>query len=283
LNFTIPSSIGTDFKIYSVDADGTLHEATKAADGTEYITLEKVGTLKDSLTTAAIKAVISGPINGTDIRHMRTLINEHSLSSIDITNATIKSGGVYYGTYKSVANAIGNSAFIDCLKLTSITLPKGISKIESNAFARSGLTGIVIPNSVTTIEGDAFAYCKNLNTVFIGPNIKNLGQGVFYNSDVKDVYIYATTPPSTPAYLFSSNPVIHVYASSLSAYKASSWAQYGKIVGDLDNFTSIEQPSEEPAIDDANAPVYDLMGRKVTNLIPGVIYIRGGKKFIAKP
>jgi hypothetical protein len=40
---------------------------------------------------------------------------------------------------------------------------------------------------------------------------------------------------------------------------------------------------EEPAIDYKNAPVYDLMGRKVTNLIPGVIYIRGGKKFIAKP
>ena len=283
LNFTIPSSIGTDFKLYSVDADGTLHEATKAADGTEYITMEKVGTLKDSLTTMAIKAVISGPINGTDIKYMRTLINENSLTSIDIANATIKAGGIYYGTYKSIANGIGNSAFIDCLNLTSITLPKGISKIETNAFTRSGLTGIVIPNSVTTIDSDAFAYCKNLNTVFIGPNTKNFSQGVFYSSDVKDVYIYATTPPSTPAYLFSSNPKIHVLAKSLSAYKASSWAQYGTIVGDLDNYTSIEQPNAEVEGYDANAPVYDLMGRKVTDLIPGVIYIRGGKKFIAKP
>ena len=77
--------------------------------------------------------------------------------------------------------------------------------------------------------------------------------------------------------------MIHVFASSLAAYKASSWADYGTIVGDLDKYTSIEQPQEEVESSDANAPVYDMFGRRVTNLIPGVIYIRGGKKFIAKP
>ena len=283
LNFYIPSSITTEFTIYSVDADGTLHEALKAGDGTEYVTLTKVGTLKDSLSTDAIKAVISGPMYGLDIKYLRTLLTNGNLSSIDISDATIKTGGAYYGSYKSIANGIGSCAFYECGNLTNITLPKGITKIEYQAFASTGLTGIVIPNSVTTIGGDAFAYCKNLSTVFMGPNIKSLGQGVFYSSEVKDVYIYATTPPSTPAYLFSSKPVIHVFASSLAAYKASSWADYGTIVGDLDKYTSIEQPQEEVESSDANAPVYDMFGRRVTNLIPGVIYIRGGKKFIAKP
>lgn len=283
LTFCVPSSIGTDFTIYSVDADGTLHEAIKAGDATEYVTLAKAGTLKDSLTTSAIKAVISGPINGVDIKYLRELLTKGNLSSIDIKEAEIKTGGTYYSTYKSIANVIGSHAFYNCGNLTYINLPKGITKIETNAFANSGLTGIVIPNNVTTIGGDAFAYSKNLNIVTMGTKVKSISQGAFYSSPVKEAYIYATTPPSVSAYLFSSNPVIHVYASSLAAYKASDWAQYGTLVGDLDNYTSIELPQEDVESKDANAPVYDMFGRRVTNLIPGVIYIRGGKKFIAKP
>ena len=283
LKFYIPTSITTEFKIYSVDADGTLHEVEKAGDGTQYVTLTTAGTLADSLTTDAIKAVISGPINGTDIKYLRKLINEYSLSTIDLTNATIKSGGAYYSSYKSIANGIGEYAFYECSKLTSIILPSSITSIRSNAFSNSGLTGAFIPNTVTTVGGDAFAYSKSLNTVTIGSKVKSLAQGVFYSSPVKDAYVFAATPPSVSAYLFSSNPVIHVYASSLAAYKASDWAQYGTLVGDLDNYTSIEQTIEDAESNDADAPVYDLMGRRVTQMKAGNIYIRGGKKFIAKP
>lgn len=282
LNFCIPSSIGTDFTIYSVDADGTLHEVEKAGDGTEYITLTTAGTLPDSISESAIKAVISGPINGTDIKHMRTLVNDGSLSSIDLSDVQVKSGGLaYYGTTKSVANVINNYSFYNCYNLTNIVLPKSITRIGANAFANSGIKGVVIPDNVVTVNGDAFAYCKSLTTVTVGAKVKTMAQGVFYSSPVKDAYVAPLTPPSVSAYLFSSKPVIHVYAEALAAYKASDWAQYGTIVGDLDNYTSIEQPEQEP--DDKNAPVYDIFGRKATKLIPGAIYIRGGKKFIAKP
>ena len=282
LNFCVPSSITTEFTIYSVDADGTLHEVEKSGEGTQYVTLTKAGTLSDSLTTEAIKAVISGPINGYDIKYLRKLINEYNLSSIDLSGATIKDGGTYYNSYKSIANVIGNYAFYECSKLTNIILPGSIKKINANAFANSGLTGAFIPDGVTTVGGDAFAYSKSLNTVTIGSSVKTLDQGVFYSSPVKDAYVYATTPPSVSAYLFSSSPVIHVYASSLAAYKASNWAQYGTIVGDLDNYTAIEPITPDADSNDANAPVYDLMGRKVANMQPGMMYIRNGKKFIAK-
>ena len=282
LNFCIPSSITTEFTIYSVDADGTLHEVEKSGEGTQHVTLTKAGTLSDSLTTEAIKAVISGPINGYDIKYLRKLINEYNLSSIDLSGATIKDGGTYYNSYKSIANVIGNYAFYECSKLTNIILPGSIKKINAKAFANSGLTGAFIPDGVTTVGGDAFAYSKSLNIVTIGSSVKTLDQGVFYSSPVKDAYVYATTPPSVSAYLFSSSPVIHVYASSLAAYKASDWAQYGTIVGDLDNYTAIEPITPDADSNDANAPVYDLMGRKVANMQPGMMYIRNGKKFIAK-
>ena len=285
LNFYIPSSITTEFTIYSVDADGTLHEAIKAGDGTQYVTLTTAGALDDSLTTEAIKAVISGPINSTDFKYIRQLINDYDLSSIDLWNANIKSGGrAYYETYTCPVNTIGAKLFYNCSNLTNIILPKTITRINSNAFANSGITGISIPDNVTTVYGDAFAYCKNLETVIIGRKVSELSQGVFYSSPVKDAYVYATTPPKVSAYLFSSKPVIHVYASSLAAYKASDWAQYGTLVGDLDNYTAIEDVEPDNVENNTDAAIYDLSGRRVkaSELKPGSIYVRKGKKFIAK-
>ena len=285
LNFYIPSSITTEFTIYSVDADGTLHETFKAGDGTQYVTLTTAGALDDSLTTTAIKAVISGPINSTDFKYIRQLINDYDLSSIDLWNTNIKSGGrAYYETYTCPVNTIGAKLFYNCTNLTSIVLPKTITKINSNAFANSGITGISIPDNVTIVYGDAFAYCKNLSTVTIGRKVTEMAQGVFYSSPVKDAYVYAATPPKVSAYLFSSKPVIHVYASSLAAYKASDWAQYGTLVGDLDNFTAIEDVEPDTVEECVDAPIYDLFGRRVKEsaLKPGTIYVRKGKKFIAK-
>ena len=281
LSFCIPSSIGTDFTIYSIDADGTLRDTYKAGDGTQYIALTEAGTLKDSLSSFAIKAVISGPINGTDIKYMRKLINEEGLATLDLTGASITSGGeAYYNSYKSTNNILGSHAFYECLNLTSIALPAGIKNIGTNAFVRSGLKGITIPESVTIINGDAFAYCKSLETVTIGSKVTSISQGAFYSSPVKDAFVHALTPPKISAYLFSSKPTIHVYKASLDAYKASAWAEFGTIVGDLDKYTSIELTPEDA--DDSEAPVYDLNGRKTTTLEKGKIYVRKGKKFIAK-
>ena len=284
LTFYIPSSITTEFTIYSVDADGTLHEVEKTGEGTKYVTLTKAGTLADSLSTDAIKAVISGPINGLDIKYMRQLINEGSLSSIDLTNAKVNGGGKYDDSHTSVTNGIGAYAFNNCKGLININIPESVTKIYSNAFASSGLTGVYVPENVTSLGEDAFAYCGSLEQVVIGSKMKTLSKGAFYNSPVKEVFVFATTPPNVEAsYIFSSSPTVHVYKASLEAYKASKWADYaGKIVGDLDNYTSIEQPQQDVEENDANAPIYDLSGRRVKELQPGKMYIRKGKKFIAK-
>lgn len=289
LNFSIPSSITEPFTIYSLDADGTMHEVEKAGEGAEVVWLNKVGELSDSLSANAIKATIGGLINGTDFRYMRKLINEHNLQSIDLTQATVKSGGLaYYETYRSTANAMGSHVFHGLKKLISIRLPEKLTKIEENAFSNSGLKEIEIPNSVTTIGGDAFAYCDALNRVIVGEKVRTMGQGVFYNSKVKDAYVKPMTPPTISSYLFSSKPIIHVHAQALDDYKASPWAEFGTLVGDLDEWeilTDIQAPREEQQFKDGQwteTPCYDLFGRKVTRLQCGTIYIRNGKKFILK-
>ncbi|MBQ4002929.1 MAG: hypothetical protein II600_03035, partial [Bacteroidaceae bacterium] len=111
------------------------------------------------------------------------------------------------------------------------------------------------------------------------------GQGVFYNSAVKDAYVKALTPPSISAYLFSSNPTIHVYARALAAYQASAGAEFGTLVGDLDEYeviTAEEQIPKRRVVTD-DAAIYDLSGRSVGRNQPAGIYIRRGKKIFVKP
>ena len=139
---------------------------------------------------------------------------------------------------------------------------------------------------MTAVGEDAFAYCKRLARVVIGEKVKTLAKGAFYNSEVKDVFVKPTTPPAISSYLFSSKPRIHVYKSALSAYKASDWAEYGTIIGDLDDYdlTPVQAPRTQPQLATSTAaPVYDLFGRRVTALKPNTIYVRNGCKFITAP
>jgi len=289
----IPKSIGRDFTIYSVDADGTLHEVTKAGNGEESVTLATAGTLQTELMddkVNVIKLAVGGKINGKDIKYMRQLINEGNLQSINLSEAkVVTGGGAYYtgnGTsYSTSLNSMGDYSFYGLRKLACMNLPLTITKIGSNAFCRTGLSMIEIPDKVTTIGDDAFAYCSNLNAVIIGKAVKTISKGAFYDSKVKDVYCKALTPPSVSSYLLSSNPTIHVYASALSKYQSSDWANYGTIVGDLTDeiIDGLQALPEEEIVNgqcSMSNETYDLMGRKVTKMQPGSIYIRDGKKIV---
>ena len=287
-NFCIPTSIGDSFTLHSLDADGSLHEITKVGSGTEYVEMPKAGVLADLLSEKAIKAVISGNINGRDIKYMRQLIDSGNLASIDLSGVKIiTGGGSYYQSYTTALNVMGAYAYDSFKKLVSMKLPLLITKIGDRAFRFSGLKMISIPDKVTTIGLEAFGGCEMLTTVIIGKKVNSISQGVFYNSPVKDVYVKALTPPTLSEYIFNSKPTIHVYASVLAKYQASSWAKFGTIVGDLtdDIIDGIEELSEYPEYSEhseSSATTFDLLGRRVTNPQLGSIYIRNGKKFMMK-
>lgn len=287
-HFCIPASVGRNIKLYSYDADGSLHEITRVAGGAEYVEMPEAGVLADMLPEGAIKATISGNINSTDVRYLRQLITEGNLASIDLMNANVRSGGTaYYESYKTGYNNLGAYAFDSFKKLVSMRLPLKITKIDTRAFRFSGLKMIDIPDAVTSIALEAFGGCESLTTAIIGKMVKTMSQGVFYNSPVKHVYVKALTPPTLSAYIFNSNPTIHVYASALSQYQASDWAKFGTIVGDLtdemiDGIEALESTDNREQTMVFDGAVFDLFGRRVTNLQPEHIYIRNGKKFLMK-
>jgi hypothetical protein len=274
-NFCIPSSIGNDFTIYSYDADGSLHEVALAGSGTVYVTLTSAGTLKSKLeNNQAIKLVVSGPINATDLNYMKQLINKENLQSIDLEQAR--------------TNSIAANAFSGIKKLAAIKLPLTITSIGSNAFSNSDLRMIIIPDKVTTIGGDAFAYCGNLTTVIVGERVRSMDQGVFYSSAVKDAYFKPLTPPTLNGvsdYLFSGKDrIIHVYSNAVEKYKKAGWDRFGTIVGDLETSEIIVTPIVAPMADSKtileDGPAYNLQGVQVSDLQSGTIYIQNGKKFM---
>lgn len=275
-NFCIPTSVGHGFTIYSFDADGTYHKVKRAGSGTEYVVLTTAGTLKTELqNNQVIKLIISGPIGTSDFTYMKQLINTENLQSIDLSQAS--------------ATSLAANVFQNYKKLVAIKLPETLTSIGSAAFSSSGIKFICIPDNVTSVGGDAFAYCSNLSSVIIGASVKTMDQGVFYSSNVKEAYVKPLTPPQLNGvsdYLFSgNNRIIHVYPSAVNAYIDANWERFGTIVGDLtdemvDGIEEIPECSEDSESSEFSVATYDLMGRKVTSLQPGTIYIRNGKKFM---
>ena len=276
-NICIPTSVGSGYTIYSYDADGSLHEVTKAGSGTEYVVLTTAGTLKTKLqNNQVIKLIVSGPIGTTDFNYMKQLINKENLQAIDLEQTRI--------------NVFPASSFQNIKKLTVMKLPLNLTSIGSTAFSGSSIKFIEIPDKVTSVGGDAFAYCSSLTAVIIGKSVKTMDQGVFYGSgNIKEAYVKPLTPPTLngeSSYLFSGkNRTIHVYPSAVEAYKAANWERFGTIVGDLteDMIDGIEDLMDSDDLynfRESNVETYDLMGRKVTSLQPGTIYIRNGKKFM---
>ena len=75
---------------------------------------------------------------------------------------------------------LGDSVFQSCDSLTSVEIPKGITKIGNNAFADcSSLISVKIPDSVTSIGNNAFSWCSSLTSIIIPNSIISIGDGVF--------------------------------------------------------------------------------------------------------
>ena len=89
---------------------------------------------------------------------------------------------VSYEGHDYAVTVIGNTAFMYCFYLTSLTLPNSVTTIEEGAFAYcSGFTGdLVIPNSVVTIEPSAFFTCYAFDgELVIGSSVTTIGDYAF--------------------------------------------------------------------------------------------------------
>lgn len=76
--------------------------------------------------------------------------------------------------------AIGDEAFIDCMYMTSVTIPEGVTSIGSGAFLHCvSLTEFSLPHSLKHIDDIAFAYCLSLTDIDIPDTVNHIGAGAF--------------------------------------------------------------------------------------------------------
>jgi surface protein len=111
-----------------------------------------------------------------------------SIKTANIPETFVKDDVTYTVT------SIGDHAFTNCEKLTSVTIPNTVTSIGRYAFKNCDvLAEIDIPNSVKTIGDGAFQSCSGyvtenqytgLTTVTIGSGVTSIGSGVFDNCTI---------------------------------------------------------------------------------------------------
>ena len=228
--------------------------------------VERAGTLPDMIDKSRFPYItdlkLTGELNGTDIRLIRTLAQEN-LQILDLSEARIVEGGAsYYSNYRTSNDIIGSymfyipyntvnpcaiskinlpnsvtgikeGAFKNCTRLTDINIPNSVTSIGEQAFYNcTRLTDINIPNSVTSIERSTFYSCTSLTNINIPNSVTSIGEQAFYNCDnLKSVYMNASTPPSVGDQAFHniSDLTIYIPRGSYTAYWLSYWGNYNLV------------------------------------------------------
>ena len=96
-------------------------------------------------------------------------------------SAFLNCSGLTSVTIPNSVTSIGSTAFMNCSGLTSVTIPNSVISIGPSAFFFSGLTSVTIGNSVTTIGANAFADCTGLTSITIPNSVTTIGDYAFMN------------------------------------------------------------------------------------------------------
>ena len=80
--------------------------------------------------------------------------------------------------------SLGKQAFYGCAKLTSVTIPEGVTNIADQAFYNcSSLTNVVFPSTLKSIGASAFIGCQNLARINIEALRLTIGDRAFRDCD----------------------------------------------------------------------------------------------------
>lgn len=220
------------------------------------IHLKEAGTLDEFISSSdkykITELVLSGPINGTDLRLLRDMAGcDHErkktngrLKVLDLRDALIVAGGQWYVKYGSTFRTENTDfdfperAFDSCDKLESVYLPYYVRALGENCFSLcTNLTHIYIPVGLNHILSGALYACENLRCLTLPSTFSSISNGFFYLDALVEVYSYASVPPTLSGTLGDSmeNGVVHVPDGCLGEYSSSfGWNLVGEINDDIE-------------------------------------------------
>ena len=121
---------------------------------------------------------------------------------------------------------IGDRAFWECTSLTSVTIPDSVTTIGYGAFCDcSSLKSVTIPDSVTTIKTNAFWGCSSLTSVTIGKSVRTIDERAFKDCNIDTIVCCPEIPPKIND-SFDRFENLIVPKGCEEAYAKSDWGQY---------------------------------------------------------
>ena len=140
-------------------------------------------------STINIKQYVNNAISYTSSDgQIITPYNKQAFGASFLSNTYVNGKGTIL--FDGPISSIGENAFYNCSKLSSITIPNSVSSIGHNAFySCSSLTSINIPNNITNIGDYAFYNCNNLTNANIPNRTTLIGNYAFYGSKVTSIII----------------------------------------------------------------------------------------------
>ena len=228
------------------------------------INLEKAGQLKselakenpDYLVYRNIK--VNGEIDKRDFDELAS----HYFKSIDLSGAKV----VAYESYK--ADMVPGYAFYGYTYLEQFQMPSGVRELGFNAFRATNLKEIDLPETIEEFGRNTFYACFELKDVYMRHKEAPywISWCVFAGKSSK---LYRT---------------LHLYPGSKAKYDdhqyTKNWIKYfDNVVEDLEP-TGIHSVTLDKK--PANAAIYDLNGRRITEAMKKGVYIKNGKKISAK-
>ena len=182
-------------------------------------------------------------IEGNDVKIFNGILGNYGWepdgTAIDPSTTgplTIPASFEYLGqTY--YVKEIGESAFLGCKGITSLTIPEGVTKVDNRAcwqctalesvslpssldeigntaFRECDLTTVVLPEHLTKLGIYAFAVNSDLTTITLPAALTSIGNGVFTGTNLLSVIAMSTNPQTlsgTGAFwpdIHKMNPVI---------------------------------------------------------------------------
>ena len=227
------------------------------------VNLTEAGQLKQALAKenpdyfVYLNIKVNGEIDKRDFDELAS----HYFKSIDLSGAKV----VAYDGYK--ADMVPDYAFDGKTYLEHFKMPAGVRELGFNAFMSTNLKEIDLPETIEEFGRNTFNACFKL----------------------ADVYMRHKEAPYWISWCVFANKgdvprTLHLYPGSKAKYDAHSytknWIKYfDNVVEDLEP-TGIHSVTLDKK--PANAAIYDLNGRRITEAMKKGVYIKNGKKISAR-
>ena len=215
-----------------------------------------------------------------------------------------------YSLRKNTVGIVGGT-FSGCSSLSSIVIPDGVTFIgdafsgcnslssEDNIrYADKWAVGVIdkeqteysLRKNTVGIAAHTFVGCS-FSSIEIPENVTRICEAAFWGCPLTQVKSFALMPPKINSYMKSpswgtyadydifyhgEDAILKVPTASVEAYKNSDWARYFNNIGEIPGSGISEIKF------DTNNRTFDLTGRRNQKETKGQIYIKNGKKYIAK-